>query len=56
MGDFRIQGDKSVMNFRFEMSTVKKDNYWVVDSIYWCMGYCEEGNELENVRAIIQEK
>lgn len=24
MGDFRIQGDKSVMNFRFEMSTVKK--------------------------------
>lgn len=56
MGDFRIQGDKSVMNFRVGMSTVKKDNYWVVDSVYMCMGYCEEGNELENVRAIIQEK
>lgn len=56
IGDFRIQGDKAVMNFSVGISTVKKDNYWVVDSVYSCMRYCEEGNELENVRAIIQEK
>ena len=56
IGDFRIQGDKAVMNFRVGMSTVKKDNYWVVDSVYSCTGYCDEGNKLEDVRAIIQEK
>lgn len=56
IGDFRIHGDKAVMNFRIGMCTVKKDNYWVVDSVYYCMGYCEEGNELEDVRTIIQEK
>lgn len=56
IGDFRIQGDKEVMNFRVGMSTVKKDNYWVVDSVYSCTGYCDEGNKLEDVRAIIQEK